>query len=116
MTESTKNGQKTEMTNEQQTKVKLNNINLAELQKQHKIYQLYAEISEYRLRQVIADTRYIEFVAKFNSPPANAEVPLNSTVVADSNNAVKPLSNWQESGKVITAKDAVEATRYLKLG
>ena len=74
MTESTKNGQKTEMTNEQQTKVKLNNINLAELQKQHKIYQLYAEISEYRLRQVIADTRYIEFVAKFNSPPANAEV------------------------------------------
>ena len=59
---------------EKQT-VKTNQVDVKSLRSQHEIYKLAAEIAEFRLRQVLADMRYMEVVAKFNAPTPEQEVP-----------------------------------------
>ena len=56
----------------EQEKVKTNAINLKELKNQHEVHKLVAEIAEFRLRQVMADMRYMELITKFNAPENEA--------------------------------------------
>jgi thiol:disulfide interchange protein len=45
-------------------------------------------------------------VKLFSIVPANKDIPVNSTVMADSNSRIKPLTELQETGKETVAKNA----------